>query len=225
MAYMFVTPEWFFVYGIILEIFFAVITFFVSMYAYKIYKLTEERQLKIFSIAFLFIAVAYVVQAIMNILIYAKLDDDVANIVKLQAVYLFTLLGTYMHALLFITGLIILAYFTLKIKSVRTLILLIVLAILGVIFSTNKVFTFYVLASVLLLFTVIYYFNNYINNKKTNTLLVLIAMIFLFFATLHFMFAIQHEIYYVLGHILEFIGYLLILIDLILILQHGKKTR
>jgi hypothetical protein len=103
--------------------------------------------------------------------------------------------------------------------------MLLTITIISVAFSNNKVFMFYVMASVLLLFTVIHYFINYINNKKMSTLLVLVAMIFLLFGTLHFMFAVQHEIYYVLGHLLEFIAYSLILINLIVILKHGKKTR
>jgi hypothetical protein len=222
---MFVTPAWFFVYGIILEIFFAVITFLVSIYAFKIYKLTEEKQNRLFGTAFLFIAVSYVILFIMNIIILARLDDEISALIKLQAVYLFTLLGTYAHALLFLIGLVILAYVTLRIKNARVLAMLLTITIISVAFSNNKVFMFYVMASVLLLFTVIHYFINYINNKKMSTLLVLVAMIFLLFGTLHFMFAVQHEIYYVLGHLLEFIAYSLILINLIVILKHGKKTR
>ena len=225
MGHLFVTPEWFYMYSVILEVFFAIITLMVSYYAYKIYKLTEERQSKLFSLAFLFIAVSYIIQSSLNFIILNKMDSDLSMIINLKAVYLLNLFGTYAHALLFIIGLIILTYITLKVKNAKVLTLLLSIVILSVIFSANKIFLFYVISSVLLLHTVIYYFTNYINNKKVNTLIVLVAMIFLLFSTLHFMFAIQYEIYYVIGHVLEAIAYLLILSNLILIWKHGEKKR
>lgn len=225
MAYIFITPSWFFVYSIILEIFFAIITMIVSLYSFKICTLADDRQCKLFGFAFLFISASYILQAFMNFLILNKLDDDVSYIINMQNVALFNVLGIYAHALFFLVGLLILTYVTLKVKNARVFTLLLSILVISVFFSTNKIFLFYVLSSVLLVFTVVYYFMNYINNKKINTLIVLMAMIFLLFSTLHFMFAAEHEIYYVLGHILEFVAYLLILTNLILILKHGEKTR
>jgi len=225
MQYVFVTPGWFFGYSILLEAFFAIITMLVAIYAFKIYRLSEERTSKLFGFSFLFISFAYIVQFVLNFLIWNNLDDDVSTIINLKQVYLLNLLGSYAFAFFFIIGLVILTYMTLKVKDTRVLALLLSVCIIAVYFNPFKVFMFFVLSSVLLLFTVIHYFINYLNNKKINTLIVLVAMIFLLFGTLHFMFAVNHEIYYVLAHILEFIAYMLILINLILILKHGQKKR
>jgi len=225
MAAIFVTPDWFFAYSIGLEIFFAIITLIVGIYAFRVYRLTEERSSRLFGTAFFFIAISYIVQATLNFVVLERLEDAISSMINLKQVYLLNLLGSYAHALLFLVGIWILTYLTLKVKNSRVFTLMLCVLLLTIFFSANKIFMFYVLSSILLLFTVIYYFMNYLNNKKLNTLLVLIAMIFLLFGALHFMFAVEHEIYYVLGHILEFIAYLLMLINLLIILKHGKKTR
>jgi hypothetical protein len=197
----------------------------ISIYGFRVFKLTEEKQLKTFGIAFLFISLSYIIQSILNLIILSKLDDDVALIIQLNSVYLLNLFGLYAHALLFITGLFLLTYITLRVDNKRVMGLFISLLLISVLFSTNKVFLFYVLSSVLLIFAVWHYFANYIRKKNVNTLLVLIAMIFLLFGTLHLMYSVENALYYVIGHVLEFAAYILLFTNLIIILNHGKKKR
>jgi len=223
MEYVFLSPSWFFVYSVLLEAFFAVITMIISIYGFRVYKLTEQKQLKTFGIAFLFISFSYIIQSVLNLVILSKLDDDVALFIKLNSVYLLNLFGLYAHALFFITGLFLLTYITLNINSNRVMLLFLSVLLMAVLLSTNKIFLFYVLSSVLLIFTVWYYFSNYLKKKSVNTLLVLLAMIFLLFGTLHLMYSVENEVYYVIGHILEFIAYALLLTNLVIILKHGKK--
>jgi hypothetical protein len=225
MSHVFLTPSWFFSYSIILEFFFVLITLTVSYYAYKIYRLSGQSHTKIFSFAFVFIALSYIVWSITNLLILYALDAKVSYVMKLQNVFLINLFGSYLHAFFFIIGLILLTYLTLKVRNIKILSLLTAIVLISVFFSQNKLFLFYVLSSVLLIHIVIYYFANYIKHRNTNTLLVLLAMILLLFSSLHFVFAISDSTYYVLGHITEFLAYVLILINLLVIIKHGKKTR
>jgi hypothetical protein len=225
MAYVFITPTWFFTYSIILEVLFTIITGMVSMYSFKIYRLTEERQARIFGFAFLFIALSYLAEAVLNFILLFKFDDAVSTLIQLKNVFLLNLFGIYAHALFFIIGIIILTYVTLKVKSPRVLSLLLSLILVTAIFTTNKVFMFYMLSTVLLIHTVIYYFAHYNQNKNKNTLLVLIAMIFLLFSSFHFVLATNSQVYYVIGHILELIAYVLLLSNLLIILKNDKKKR
>lgn len=225
MEYVFLTPSWFFLYSILLEVFFAVITLIISIYGFKVYSLTEQKQLKTFSIAFLFISFSYLIQSVLNLIILSNFDDEVILLINLNSVYLLNLFGLYAHALFFITGLFLLTYITLKVENKRIMALFLSVLLLSVLFSVNKVFLFYVLSSVLLIFTVWHYFSHYIQKKNINTLLVLLAMIFLLFGTLHLMYAVKNEIYYVIGHILEFIAYMLLLVNLLIIVNYGKKKR
>ncbi|MGV8150198.1 MAG: hypothetical protein ACP5NV_00545 [Candidatus Woesearchaeota archaeon] len=225
MGYVFVSPNWFFVYSIILEIIFAIITLIVSFYAFKVYKLTDQRPAKLFSTAFVFIALSYTIQAMLNAIIWWKFDSQVVHMINLRDAALLNLFGLYAHALFFIIGLLILCYVTLKADSIKTLLLMVALVVGSIFFSTNKLFLFYVLSSIVLVFIILHYFVNYAKNRTPNTFLVLVAMIFLLFGTFHYLFAVEHEIYYVIGHVLEFIAYLLILTNLLVILKHGKKKR
>lgn len=232
MGYIFVTPDWFFGYDIALELLFVIIAGLVSFYAWKIFKVTGERNLKLFSLAFLFIAFSYVVQSVLNILVLAKFDDDVAFFMNLRSVYLFSLFAIYLQAILFLIGLLLLAYIALKIFSLQTFVLLFILVFTSLYFSPYKTFMLYLLSTVLLGFIVYYYLNNYWNNRKATTLMVLIAMIFLFVSNLSFIFATDIDSYYVVGHLLELAAYVLVLTNLLVILRvgkqkhkNGKKTR
>lgn len=225
MAYVFVSPSWFFNYSIILEVIFAVITLIVSFYAFKVYKLSDKKPAKLFSTAFVFICLSYVIQSMLNIIIFWKIADQVVSMINLRDAALLNLFGLYAHALFFIIGLIILAYVHFRVENYKILLLMVALVVSSIFFTQNKLMLFYMLSSILLMFIVVNYFLNYVRHKTPNTMLVLVAMIFLLFGALHYLFAIDHEIYYVIGHILEFLAYSMILINLLLILNHGKKKR
>jgi len=222
MGNIFITPQWFFGYDVVLELLFAVITLLVSYYAWKIYKVSEERNLRLFSMAFLFIALSYIIQSILNFVILERLDDDIAGMINIQSVYLLNLFGIYMHAILFLVGLLILTYVALKIYSLRTFVLLILLVFSALYFSPYKTFLLFFISTLLLGFIVYYYLTNYWNNRKATTLLVLIAMILLFIGYIHFIFATENSMYYVIGHFMELAAYILVLINLLIILRVGK---
>lgn len=225
MGNIFITPQWFFGYDIVLEILFAVITLLVSFYAWKIYKITEERNLRLFSLAFLFVSLSYIVQSVLNFIILKELEEEICGIVNIQSVYLLNLFGIYFHSILFLIGLLLLTYVALKIYSLRTFVLLFILVFTSLYFSPQKTFMLYLLSTTLLGFIVYYYIANYINNRKTTTLLVTIAMITLFAGYLYFIFATDNAFYYVLGHILELLAYLLVLGNMMIILNAGNKKQ
>ena len=232
MAYIFTSPEWFFGYDMALEIAFAVITLLVCFYAWKIYKVTGERNIKLFSLAFLFISLSYFVQSILNFIMLDSLDDNVYSLIGLQSIYHLNLFGIYIHSTLFLIGLLLLTYIALKIYSFQSFVLLSILVFTSLYFSLYKTFMLYLLSTVLLGFVVYYYLTNYWNNRKATTLLVLLAMVILFIAYMCFMFATDDSFYYILGHLLELTAYITVLVNLIIILRigkqkfkNGKKTR
>jgi len=219
----FITPEWFFGYDVALELLFAVITLLVCFYAWKIYQVTGERNIRLFSLAFLFISLSYIIQSMLNFIMMEQLDEGLTELINLNSVYLLNLFGIYMHAILFLVGLLLLAYIALKIYSFRTFVLLSILVFSSLYFSLYKTFMLYLLSTVLLGFIVYYYLTNYWSNKKTTTLLSAIAMMLLFVAYLSFIFAMDDAPYYVLGHLLELSAYVLVLTNLLVILRLGKQ--
>jgi hypothetical protein len=222
MAHIFLYPQWFFAYSIIMQVFFAVITLIISFFSFRIYRFTEAKNLRTFGAAFFFIAIAYIVQAIVNLLILQKLDDDLSIIINLKNVFLINLFGLYLHALFYVTGLLLLLYTTLKIDNWQIFLILFAVIIITIFFSTHKLFMFYVMSTLLWLFIVLYYFMYYLTHKRMNNLLVLLGLFLLFVSTVYFTFALNKETYYVVGHIIEIVAYGLLLTNLYMI-SHGKK--
>jgi len=221
-----VTPQWFYGYDVALELIFAIVTLLVSYFAWKIFKITGERNIRLFSLAFLFVSLSYIVQSILNFVIMDRLDDGISTFINLQSVYLLNLFGIYIHSILFLIGMLLLAYVALKIYSFKTFALLFILIFTSLYFTTYKTLMLYILSTVLLGFIVYYYLNNYWENRKPTTLLVLISMISLFVAYLFFIRAMDENMpYYIIGHLLELTAYLLVFVTLWIILRLGKQKQ
>jgi hypothetical protein len=222
MASVFSIPNWFFGYDVIFELFFAIITLAVALYAFKVYRLSNQEQPKLFGLAFLSFSISYFVQSILNYLIITEAAKTICEVVKIQSVALFNAIRIYIHMFFFIVGLVTLAYMTLKIKSPKTYLLLLASFLLTFFIVANKIPWFYMASSLLLVFISLFYLFNFLENKQPKTFLV---FLFLLFGHLHFIFSLNHVIYYAMGHFLELLAYILILINLLLILKNGKKKK
>jgi len=225
MINLFSIPEWFFGYDVAFELFFAVITLIVSLYAFKVYKLSNQNQTRLFGFAFLSFSISYFIQSILNYTIISEMAQTICNVVKIQSVDTLNLLGTSTHIFFFIIGLVTLAYMTLNIESKKTYFLLLASSLLSFFIVANKISWFYVFSSLLLIFISMHYLSNFIKNKKPKTFIVFLAFLFLLFGHIHFIFSINHIISYVIGHFLELVAYILILINLVLVLKNGKKKK
>ncbi len=219
MANIYLVPNWFLGYDILLELAFAIVSLIVGIYAFKIYKLSEQQESKLFSIAFFSISVSYFIQSFLNFAIISELNENISILLRINNINTMNNLGIFAHMIFFMAGLITLVYMTLRIRSVKAYSLLFIIIMLSLIFSLNKLYIFYLLSSVLLLYILIHYFKNYFESRKPRMLLVLVAFAFLLFGTIHFIFSLNHGLYYVIGHFLELIAYLLILTNLILVIR------
>ncbi len=219
MVNLFIIPSWFFNYAVIFELAFAIITLTLGLFAFKIYKLSEQKSAKLFGISFILISLHYFIQSFLNFSIISTLNKNICNMMKLNSIDSLNIIGAYSHMFFFLIGLITLAYMTLKIENKTTYTLLLTLPLASIIFAENKLYVFYAMASILLVFISIHYLKNYLKNKQYKTLFILIAFVFLLFGNLHFLISVNHGIYYVIGHFLELIAYLLILLNFILVLK------
>lgn len=225
MANIFVIPAWFLNYGMLFELAFAVITLMVGLFAFKIYKLSQQKSAKLFGVSFIFISLHYFLQSILNFSTLTKINQNICDIMKMNDLNSLNIMGAYSHMFFFLIGLATLAYMTLKINSKTTYALLLTLPLASIIFATNKLYVFYVMASIFLIFISIHYLKNYLKNRQFRTLFILIAFIFLLSGNLHFLISVNHGIYYVIGHFIELIAYILILLNFILVLKNGKKKK
>lgn len=211
-----IVPYWFAGYNAILELIFFAITLLVGLYAIKIYKLSGQRQSKLFGVSFLMISSSYLIQSILNFAASYSMSGG-CSMKSMASMHTLSNLGIMAYMAIFTAGLVTLCYMTFKSKDAVSY-LFFLGAILAVLFlSSNKLYFFYVLCSVLLIYISFYYLRNYIQTRNSNSLLVLVAFLFLLFGKMHFIFSIDHGTFYVAGHLLELVAYALILANLLMI--------
>ncbi len=216
MVYYYVIPKWFFSLDIGLKILFASITFLVSFFSYKVYKISEHREAKLFSLSFLLISLSYFSWSLLNFLILPsyKTAEEITRLIIERNTYLL-LLGVFTHMALFLSGLITIVYTQFKIKNGKVYYMMLGLALLVLASSFNKVMTFHILSAFLLTFIIYNYIEEYSKRNNKKTLFVLIAFIFLFLSSIDFIFSLSYYQAYVIGHLFELIAYILILLSLI----------
>ena len=213
MSTIFMSPNWFFGYDVLFELFFFIISLVIALYALKVYRTTNQKSAKYFGFGFLLVAAAYLVQSISNYLVYSKLNSQICQLTNLSSVATVDAIGTYAYMLLMILGFVVLLFVSLKSDKKRTLWIMLLTSIIAIMLSKNSLYTFYLLSSIYLAFIAWHFVENYLKNKQALTLTVALAFIFLWFGTFHFLISVDHELFYVIGHILSFCAYIMILIN------------
>ena len=216
MGNLYIIPDWFFGYTIILGLIFGIITLIVGVYALKIYKLSAQKASKNFGIGFIFISIAYFIQTILNLVLFSKLQ--IQKVISLSTFNMWGNIGIYLYMLFFLAGLITLVYVTLGVNNFRVYSLLFILLMGSLIITPFKLNIFHIFSSILFVYIIIHYLINYLRNKNYKNLIVFIAFIFLLLSNIQFIFSLKNGLYYVIGDILSFVAYLLILINLIIVL-------
>ena len=210
-------PSWFMSSGILMELVFALVTIMISVYAYKIYKITKQRNTFLFGGAFFSIALAYFVQASLNFLISLKINSkdliqSIAPSVHNAGIQL-SILAVFLHIFFMITGLVLLSYVTLKERNHQTFALLMIISFLGLLFAHPIILFFEILSSMFLLFITIQYYQRHSIKGTSNTLMIYLSFGMLFLGTLQLAGSSIINTFYFLGHLTSFIGYLLLLIN------------
>lgn len=212
--------SWFLSYDIALRVIFSVVTLLVCLFSYKLYKLTNKRELKLFSISFFVFSISYIITVLLHLTLLLGYKRELSWLLKINGIKNFKLLGFYAQGIFFLIGLVLLVYMALRLKDKKMLLLLLGLAIIPMILVPRPLMLFHVIAALLLAYVVIYYYNNYMKRKRRHALFVLLAFVFLFLGHLQFIFSLQHPAFHLLGDILELGAYVLILANLIFI---GRK--
>jgi len=234
MTYFYLVPKWFLKFSIGIEIFFAVIALAVALFAIKIYSISRQREIRLFGVSFFLISFSYLISTLINLAVISPTIIRLAqlttsNIARLGVV------GIFSYTLLFISGLITLAYTTLRIKSGKVYYIILSLGLIIMITPLIIVtflygpiefrslytilLTFRILSVFLLIFILYNYVEEYVRKKNKKTLLVVVAFFFLLTSNTEFIFSLAYYEAYIIGHILEFIAYLFILLSLILTIR------
>lgn len=225
MEVLYIVPSWFYGYDALLQILFAIVSLMVSVYAYKIYKISKQKEARLFSYSFLLIFLSYIVLTLVSIRYTIPIDnDDTIRNILIRELSINTFV-VYLHVLLFLAGLVTLAYTTLSKRDHRTYVLILSLIIGIVLTAPQTTNVVYMISSILTLFIFIHYFENYLVTKNNRLVLTTTAFFLLFLGSLDFIFSDSNHLYYVGGHLINLAAYLIILGVLIITVKHGKKKR
>ena len=173
--------SWSFTYDIAFELVFAVVSLILALFAFKLYRITDENKSKLFGISFLLISISYMVQFISNLLVITKLNEQICAAAGLSSVNSVSYFGAYIHFLLMLTGFAVLLYMTFNIKHPEVLLFLLILSIVTLVMSGNEFSTFYLLSTLFLSFITWHFVKNYVRNRQKLTLLVALAFSFFLF--------------------------------------------
>lgn len=217
MSLTYLSPSWFFGYDVALEFLFAVISLMVALFAFKMYKATNQNQIKLFGISFSFISVSYFIQSIFNYLIISKANENICRAFKIQSIAWFDAIGLYTHILFMIVGLVVLVYMTFRTEKTRILWLMLSTSLLAIFLSLNTVHMFFLFSTIYLVLLSWHFITNYLQNKQKKTLLIAVSFLFMLFGSMHFLLSLNHQLFYAIGHVLELIAYLLILLNFYLV--------
>ncbi|MEK6910435.1 MAG: hypothetical protein AABW82_01550 [Nanoarchaeota archaeon] len=214
MTYSYLIPDWFFKFGIGMEILFGIITISIAIIAFSCYKTCREDSLKRFGLGFLLISLSYLTWAIINIILLKDTGTGYM-ILTTEGLPLIYISSIYLHMALFISGLITLAYTTFKIEKGELYYLLLGLGLLVLASSFNKLLTFRILSVFLLTFISYNYILEWIKNKNKKTLIIFSSFLLLLLSNLDLVFSDQFYSSYVISHILELCAYSIMLFGLV----------
>jgi len=222
MAHLYLVPQWFFGFDIAMELVFAIIAMALAFFTYRIYKVSEDEDVKLFGLAFVLISISYIVWASINLFMLDKLSDGIREI-SLNNLMSINYILTLVHMGLFIVGIITLAYAHLEIKSAKAYYILTGLALIGLVSSSIPWITYQLLA-IFLLSTIVYHYavdHSCYKNKKARA--IFIAFLLLLLSRIDFLFTANSAFAYIFGHILELTAYSLILVGLVANIKGCKK--
>ena len=151
MGDVYLIPAWFLGFDTAMEVIFSLITLIVALVAFRIYLISQERSIRHVSVGFLLIGLSYLLWAFMHFMLVRSLSADI-SIINLENLSLYWNLGFYAYMVLFISGLITLAYAATGSKQGNVYYLLLGLAILVVCSAYQKILTFRIVSRFLLSF-------------------------------------------------------------------------
>ncbi|MFA6461553.1 MAG: hypothetical protein WCV90_04745 [Candidatus Woesearchaeota archaeon] len=207
-------------YDVVLELLFGIISLVLSLFAFRVYKRTSQRQTKLFGIAFMFMSLSYFTQSLFNFLIISTAKGAVCKAAYVPIFNWYNFLGVYTHIILMTIGLVVLTYMTLKVQKPMLLWMMLLISLTALFFSEEHFFTvFLILSTIYFIFISIHFVNNYRKNRDRKSLVIALAFLFLLFGSINFIFCDQAELFYLIAHLLALIAYLFILWDFYLVLK------
>ena len=168
MTFYIYSPDWFLGIDSLLEIFTIFISLILGVYSYKIYNTFKLKKYKFFSIAFMLLALTFILKIISNLIFIITEKEKIGSAIYTvyESLSFVDEISFLLHKITLILALIILFLIINKESKFSTIVTLILLGILvSILANTYVVFNFIVILLLLSLF-LINYFQNDKSKKK-----------------------------------------------------------
>jgi hypothetical protein len=182
-------PVWFYGMDVVMEIIYGVIVLILAHLVFHAYRMVRQARLRFMFFGSVFLGIAYLFQAALNGIAIIKVFGPFSIVEKLNTVLLFHTYGLYAHMILFIMGLSMLFYATLRTERIRILWFLIIVSLLVLVMSTNKMLSFFFMSTLYLAFLFWHFLENWYRKRDKKTLLVACGFLFLVIGHIEFVFS------------------------------------
>lgn len=215
-------PTWFLGIESLFEIISMIILLLVSLYSYKVYKLSNNKKYKYLAVSFFSIGIGFLFKILSDsIVLYYDRFTFIDNLFRLSYFYTGSLI---LFAFLALSGYVILACLAAKVKGRRKIMSLLGIAFLcAILVRQARSFTFFYFFEFVLLIVYIipYMYDNYKHKKNKNAYLVFLAFVLLALSSLFFiaMSAYNLQQLYIGGHFISLLAYIMLLVNLTLVLK------
>ena len=173
------------------------------------------------TLGFSFIALSYLSKAFINIFLLKQIQSGVLAL-SLGELDRLAAFGLHLYISLYLIGVLLLVYMTLKTDNTDLFLLLLALSSLCIWFSRDNLFAFNIVISVLFCILSIYYGKEYMKNKNKRTLMIFLGFVGLLLSGIGFTFATGYYVNYVIAHLLELASYVLILASIFSLILNKK---
>ncbi len=226
MYQLFFTPQWFNGFDLIFEGIILIIALLIAAYSWKIYKFSRENKFAYFSIAFVTIALSFVVKMFTHsVLYFFSVREATATVLAplvgngLEFADLFYRSAFFVQMFLMLAALLLLFFIAQKSRDrlnklyeVSQMALFIYLIFLISFVANFNYVVFYLTGTVILGLIVVQYYKNYLNaDKNKNTFNVMLGFLFILIGNLFFVFVYLYNQLYVFGEVFMLIGFLTLL--------------
>jgi hypothetical protein len=188
-----------------------------SIYSYKVYNFTKNRNYLLFCISFLFIALGYCVKTGIDLLV---------SIESLEKNLFFGEIGfpllmksaLLLYMVLILIGYIIMTVIVMK-GNRKTALLFLLLLIVSLFISQNYFLTFNLTAIVLLAFLAYHFYRNFDEIRSLNAGIVWFGFMLILLSHLVIIFMLFSNKFYLLSNLFLISGFLLLLVNYLLVLK------
>ena len=217
-------PEWFISIESWFFIISVLITLAISFYAYKVYKITNNKRYKYMAIGFFAMGVGFLLQLFTSFIVIEYNRLILYEIFKYVKLNYFYTGGLILYAFFVLSCYVILACLASKVSNKRVIISLLLIALLSALLIRQaRSFTFFYFFSFVLLvvYIVPHMYDNYNTKKSKNSFLVFLSFLLLTMANLVFLGMSSYRAFdlYILGHFISLLAYIILLISFILVLK------